>query len=114
MTEFEVQWVEEPPPASGRQREYAMFAQALRDNPGRWAILPGPPRSGISSQVQQGKYAAFRPAGAFEAVSRRSLDDNKPRTYVRFVGDPDPTELSKVNGAQQRRSERLGSMRPVR
>lgn len=84
-------WVDEPPPATGRQREYAWFAQQLRDNPGKWGILPGKRRGGYSTSINEGKFAAFRPAGAFEAVTRRPLESNEPTTYVRYVGlNPDP------------------------
>lgn len=89
---MEIEWVDEPPPATGKQREYAIFAQALREHPGKWAILPGVKRGGYSPQINRGKFAAFRPAGHFESVTRRPLDSNEPSTYVRYVGAPTEPE----------------------
>lgn len=100
---MEIEWVDEPPPATGKQREYAIFAQALREHPGKWAILPGVKRGGYSPQINRGKFAAFRPAGHFESVTRRPLDSNEPSTYVRYVGEPEAS--SDTSEALQRLSQ---------
>lgn len=64
---------------------YVEFAAALRANPKRWARFPGPSRStATAAQIKAGRYAAFSPAGHFEATTRRI--DGELRTWVRYVG----------------------------
>jgi hypothetical protein len=44
----------------------------------------------MARNIKAGSMVAFRPKGAFEAVSRNSRG-NRADIYVRFVGVPDET-----------------------
>jgi hypothetical protein len=64
----------------------AAFAEALRGNPGQWAVWPKDlasktpqHRSSIAGKIRQGNYAGF-PKGEFEATSRAGA------VYVRYIG----------------------------
>ena len=81
---------EEPPTTEHKHGKYADFAQALRENPGRHAIIAtfsaDRKRSGwgLSNSINSGKLVDFRPsdAGAFKATCRSTGDEC--RVYVRF------------------------------
>ena len=83
----EVEFVDKLPPGIGAwdsfsRREAEHFAEALRANPGRWAVHPGGPRNesaarALSSRINRGKIAAF--AEGFEAAARQGT------VYVRFL-----------------------------
>ncbi|HEY1179339.1 MAG TPA: hypothetical protein VGF17_24555 [Phytomonospora sp.] len=79
---------EEPPAKTGRGGKYAEFAQALRENPGRWAVMAtfraGDKKRGwsLSNHVNAAKFVDFRD-GTFEATCR-SVDD-ETRVYVRHL-----------------------------
>lgn len=89
---------EEPPLHRGGNRnggrenpKYRADAAALMSRPGEWAIVhAGGRRSladGLAYQIKSGKIAAYRPAGAFEAMARTV--DGEYRTYARYVGGVD-------------------------
>lgn len=86
---------EDPPPERRGGRPSNRFpaelvALDLRRNPGRWAVVEeAPNRLSLASQIRDGLYPAFRPAGSFEAVSR-SLE-GVVVTYARYVGVDDRT-----------------------
>jgi len=62
------------------------IAQALIEREGEWAkIAEGSKDSSLVSRIKQGKHAAWEPAGAFEATSRRS-DDGEITVWARYVG----------------------------
>ncbi len=79
-----IEWVDEPP-----------ILESLRANPGRWAkVITATPSGGVSNTVnaiRTGRMAAARPAGSFEAVSRRvgvGADGEKlSDVYARYIGD---------------------------
>lgn len=79
------EFVDEPPePTRGRNPLYSAFADALRENPGRWAVWPrsfkNRSSAGVTAgNIKRGRMANF-PSGHFDALSR----DGK--LYVRFVG----------------------------
>jgi hypothetical protein len=85
---MDIEWAD-PPSSSGRvgDRVYIEFAQALRDNPGRWAKWPrtyANPTSvyAVRKNLLDGDRrapSAFR-GGKWEAVVRGKV------LYVRFLG----------------------------
>ncbi len=87
-----LQFVEALPPSRKLGREASAYfeeAAELKAHKGMWAVLKTfdkPSGAGsLASAVKNGKYAAFAPAGSFEAVSR-TTDDGKGCVYVRYVG----------------------------
>lgn len=79
-----IRWAE-PPPLTAEQRNAAGtnggsrgsqwddIADALRGEPGRWAVIASGPRntiSAIANQVRAGAVVCFRPAGAFSTTRR--------------------------------------------
>lgn len=70
-----------------RPSQYDVVAAELRDNQGVWGVIfEGDPgrAAGLSSHIRNGTLACFRPAGAFEAVSR--MDCGKRVVFARYVG----------------------------
>lgn len=72
---------------------YTDEAEELREFPGRWGVLRDPDfdwrnqtqASGVAHGINTGKYAAFRPAGSFEACTR--MVNGEAKLFVRYVGD---------------------------
>ncbi|WP_030777270.1 hypothetical protein [Streptomyces sp. NRRL S-920] len=66
-----------------------MAAAALKQRPGQWGIVGTyksiGSASGAGLRIKQGIAAAYRPAGAFEAVARTV--HGEARLYARFVGE---------------------------
>jgi len=85
----EIEW-EEPPTAKGRNYPkgvYVHIAKALRQNPGKWAIVRQDGQGNLAVYIRQGKVKGFAPAGSFEAVSRANgLGRNHATVYARYVG----------------------------
>lgn len=92
---FKILWESPPPevlekqtPSTGR---YALLAEALRHNPGKWAVLPyhgTSPKSAqqLTQHIRAGRQAGFAPRGDFEAV--RDPDDGEHkglRVWVRYA-----------------------------
>lgn len=104
---MQIEW-EEPPTAVlarlGRGR-YEEFAAALREHPGRWAVLPGEQRTdkggkATAQNLRGGKMRGF-PKGEFEALSA----DGK--VWVRYMapaepqdGVPEPQEAAEPDGEE--------------
>lgn len=85
---------EEPPSKVGRGGKYADFAQALRENPSRWAVIATfdstAKKSGWakSNTINSGKLIDFRDvAGRFEAACRTV--NGETRVYVRYLPQVD-------------------------
>lgn len=79
-------FVDELPPPAPRVRKHQAFADALRANPGRWALF----RENENGQarvymINRGSTAAFT-YGAFEAKGV-ALGMGRYDVYVRYVGD---------------------------
>ncbi|MFE3059087.1 hypothetical protein [Nocardia sp. NPDC059239] len=98
------QFVSEIPPRRGHYGKHdvsVQFAQALRSNPGQWAVWPGSlsPKSvyAIASRINRGQNKAF-PVGEYEAAGREGV------VYVRYIGSshtasnpgtkPEPTQVT--------------------
>jgi hypothetical protein len=79
-------WEEPPPATPGRksrrdERAWPQLANDLMDRPRQWARLhDGLPRQ-AAYDINAARLVDFRPAGAFEAVTRGAS------IYVRFVGE---------------------------
>jgi hypothetical protein len=74
----------DPPPQSG-EPVWSELADQLRGEPGRWALLGQQLARSTAWHIQQGRYAAFRPAGDFQARVRNT-NGNRGDIYVRFLG----------------------------
>lgn len=94
-----MRWVAELPPKgqvgrkpAKRPKHYA-FAQALRKNPGVWALLGDQEWNSLAGAIRSGKVPAFptTPEGHYEAAARSlpGSPKNKARIYVRYI----PTEV---------------------
>lgn len=83
----------DPPPGPVRASAHPWhdIAEALKANPGQWALCLRGIHSSYASQIKHGKLTAFQPAGAFEARSVSTLpQENGKRAhdlYVRYVGE---------------------------
>lgn len=73
----------DPPPVLG-EPVWSELANELRANPGRWALLGEQLARSAAYHIQQGRYAAFRPAGAFEARVRNT-NGSRADIYVRAL-----------------------------
>lgn len=76
-------WESPPQPGARRRadrRGWEPLAEALRANPSRWAMLAYGLAPQLAHEIQAGVLAPFRPAGAFEAVTRHGT------IYARYVG----------------------------
>lgn len=90
----EIDW-EEPPEdvlirARNKSGRYLEFAIALRQHPGRWAVLPSDYTNEKSAQagaqgIRAGKVSGM-PKGEFDAVRKDC------KIWVRFVGTKEPTD----------------------
>ncbi|MHA4776033.1 hypothetical protein L1085_016175 [Streptomyces sp. MSC1_001] len=71
------------------KRRHTETAAQLRERPGEWAHIfsMGSVTSATSRayDIQNGRIAAYRPPGAFEARSRTA--DGTYRVYARYIGD---------------------------
>lgn len=81
----------EDPPGEYRSRQgtdHAAVAAELKAHPGQWAVVSTHPTiqaaSTAAGRVKCGFPHAYKPAGAFEAVSRTV--DGKHRMYARYTG----------------------------
>jgi hypothetical protein len=89
-----IKWQTPPEPNRGRPvdtcTENQKFADELRKHPGDWAIWRENANSSLAYQLKTCQVAAFRPAGAFEAVCRSTKPGNASRgtVYVRYIGEP--------------------------
>lgn len=71
-----------PPP-----RAHVELAEALRARPGEWAIFSEDGAPANATHIKQGKRAAFRPAGSFDAVTRSHPGSRRCVIYVRYIGE---------------------------
>lgn len=106
---MEIQWEEPPQTALERQGtsagHYVDFANALRERPKQWALMPAPKQVGktgrtvssgkaVAQNIRRGKVKGFS-RGEFEAVSQEG------KVWVRYLGDraapvtPDHDDLAR-------------------
>lgn len=92
----------EDPPKPVRTLKHVDIAEALRANPGQWALWPHA-LSGTNAcynlqrDIRNGVRGAF-PRGEFEASARVAGGDWK--LYIRFIGQPQPAVLRVVAAAR--------------
>lgn len=83
-----IDWQDPPPAAQPKKKyEWAAVAEALRENPGRWALVltdSKPSTVTLVTRIRQGSITAFRPAGHYDATSR-VVDGGVIRVYARYV-----------------------------
>jgi hypothetical protein len=77
-----------PGPAPRPRARHRPAADALRARPGEWAHVTthstAQSSASLAYAIRAGKYAAYTPAGHFEARARTV--DGEHRVYVRYVG----------------------------
>ena len=82
----EINW-QDPGPGTRKKGAHDAFADALRDNPLRWALWKEQVSNSNADNVKTAKVQSFAPAGSFEATCRR-VKNGKGDIYVRYVGAP--------------------------
>jgi hypothetical protein len=91
-----MEW-EDPPRIEKRAAEGVKVmgdeADELRANPGKWGVVRTWPKDtdsasagGTVNSIRKGKFSAFRPAGAFDAVARRHTDGTL-KVHAVFLGE---------------------------
>lgn len=86
-----MQWKEPPPAGTSRNADkYMEIADELRRNPGKWAMI-GRMSAQNASNIKDGRLAAFRPRGTFEAtyrnISKSEVGPDTADIYARYVGE---------------------------
>lgn len=88
-----IEWVEAPPEKTigkrPKQAKHSFIARQLRKNPGKWALIMKDANVATPNSIKKGVLVAFRPEGAFEAVSRVNGRKGRVAVYARYVGEPD-------------------------
>jgi hypothetical protein len=77
-------------------------ARELRAHPGKWAIVRSWPAGsnsagsagGTVNSIRKGRFAAFRPEGSFDAVSRHD-PEGVLHVYARYTGEEEPTPVKR-------------------
>lgn len=84
---------EDPPPAirygnrpAPTSVDWYRVAAQLRAKPGEWAAVAEAVATNAPAMIRSANYAAFRPAGAFDSVGRRTAD-GVYTIYARYLGD---------------------------
>jgi hypothetical protein len=99
--------IREMPPNSDNRKSgkvrYTAEAEEARENPGVWFVFRVWPKNHskrddatartISGNLRHGKFAAFRPAGAFDSVSRKT-EDGKLKVYIMWLGKAVEDEIN--------------------
>lgn len=94
---IDIQWEEPPQHLLEGQRvsKYREFADALRQHPGRWALLPTEGNRTVKGakatrvNIKRGRVGGMA-EGEFDALVDATDEDN-PKIYVRFVGKEQAT-----------------------
>ena len=103
---MDIQWEEPPAHAhfvgSGkRPGRYVEWALALRQHPGKWAVLPGDNKTkasadGTAQNIRRGVTKGFAPKGSYETA----VDGTK--IWVRYVGkDESASEPTQAESASE-------------
>jgi hypothetical protein len=82
-------------------------AAELRAHPGKWGVVrtwPADTNSasagGTVNSIRKGKFAAFRPAGAFDAVARRHKDTGELKVHAVYLGEPETLKAERKRTAK--------------
>jgi hypothetical protein len=95
-----VEWAEPPTPVRYKRSnvDWASIADALRANPGEWAVVARNVNPSSVTHMRQGRLKAFEPAGSFEASGQgRNENGQTAEVYARFVGVPGVKSRSTVD-----------------
>lgn len=102
-------------PADNRlvRTDFREVAEALREHPGQYALIAEgltgsrTQASSLALGVRRGKYAAFKPVGAWTSKS------SKDKVWAKFVGenleyatDEEKTQILKAREAEEKRKAR--------
>jgi len=81
------------PPVNNRGHlDHAEVVRQLKAKPGKWAKVPGydaktdAGQRVLASQIGKAQLKAYRPAGSFEAVSRKDPKTGEIGIWARYVG----------------------------
>jgi hypothetical protein len=81
-----IRW--EDPPEDRRGTDWAAVGQALKQQPGKWALAVvcnnTVTAGAVARDIRVGKYPAMRALGSFDAMARSV--DGEARVYARYVG----------------------------
>ncbi|MGW6604846.1 hypothetical protein [Streptomyces sp. NPDC055036] len=95
---YELVFEDPPPPAGGSgSSPLSKVAEMLRERPGEWVRVGEFSDANLkAANIRRGKPVAFLPAGAFEAVARKT--GGKSLLYVRFIGDATEIQKQEADG----------------
>jgi hypothetical protein len=82
-----IEWEEPEPIAPRKGSRWDPVAAALKARPGQWACIGRNIQTSIVYDINKGVLKCWRPAGAFEAVSRNHSQRWQADVYVRYVGE---------------------------
>jgi hypothetical protein len=89
--------VDEPPSVKVCRGTLAPTMDALRERPGHWALVAtykSQASAGTCAKnIRDGRAAGSKPAGSFDAVSRR-IGDKRHAVYARFVAEEPKAEAT--------------------
>lgn len=85
----QVSWSTPPKAVAGRRGNprWAAIAQALRNNPGEWAMVAENVYASTAHMIRTGGYSAFAPSGSFEVTTRGNVKGVSAEVYARYVGE---------------------------
>lgn len=85
-----IRW-EDPPPSRGGKLAATVHidvAEKLRKRPGQWGVIAvystNRAASSAAQMIRSGRWAAYSPAGTYEAVAR--VVEQESRVYARYIG----------------------------
>jgi len=83
-----IRWEVPPVQTAGRphSKKWAAVADALKSNPGEWAVVAENVSPTTAHLIRSGSLKAFAPKGAFEAVTRGNKNNRAESVYARYVG----------------------------
>lgn len=106
---MEIIWEDPPEEALQRPTRYAPLIKALRENPGKWARIPGErteaTAKGLRQNIQSGRLPGWGAKGDHEAVVQGSA------VWVRYVAPTKPSES--VTGAPEAAPEPVEAQAPA-
>jgi hypothetical protein len=83
---MELKW--EEPDVSRRKGKYGPIFEALRANPGRWAVFAERATRGTAGAIKQGNYKGIR-QDEFDAMQEAIPGSAEVKVYARYIGDAD-------------------------
>lgn len=92
---MQIEWLDAPPPVTIGKRpkrpKYYTISRKMMQNPGKWTVVMRDANVAAANAINKGGLVAFRPAGAYRAVSRRDgARAGRVNVYATYVGTPAP------------------------